>query len=389
MRILHVTNTYLPVRNGVTVSVAGWVDGLRAAGHEVAVWTVGSPDDRLENVYWGAGAGQLADGFPIPLSTSPPREVATAEWDIVHVHHPVLLGSSALRFARRRGIPAAATAHSDYVSYVSQYVPRIAPLVAPLALRRMRQVFNATDVVFTPSAGVAESLRSWGVSAPLVPASYPVDIAALDPRTREEARALLGIDSRRPVALYAGRLAPEKRPMLLVDEFRRTLESVRDAVLVVAGDGPLLEKMQQCARDLGSRIVFTGQLDSHALGLWYCAADVFVSASATEVGPLACIEAGLCRTATVAYRVPGFADRVMDGRSGLLAECGEGALAAAIVSMLSDRQAASAMGASAAAELAAHTVTGSVEGLVRGYALASARAAELTRSPRSLEPDVD
>jgi glycosyltransferase involved in cell wall biosynthesis len=137
----------------------------------------------------------------------------------------------------------------------------------------------------------------------------------------------------------------------------------------------------------------TGMLETADLGRWYCAADVFVSASRNEVGPLATIEAGLCNTATIAPRVPGFADRVVDGVSGALADQTPGALGELVARALSDRADAHRMGRAAAELMAGHTPASSARLLVDGYESAVAERSAAARRQRRgrpvLKPDAD
>lgn len=379
MRILHVTNTYLPVRNGVTVSVAGWVAALAEQGHEVAVWTIAHEGQPGQGIHVTRGVGQLAHGFPVPVGRMPAAIRDTA-WDVVHAHHPVLLGPRARTLARRCGAVLAATVHSDYVAYTDSYASAIASIARPVVRERMRRFFEATDVVFVPSAGIAASVESWGVDRGLVPITYPVDHCAFGALTREEARVRLGIDPTTPLAVYAGRLAADKRVERLVAEFGLAREAVGDAVLGIVGGGPVAARIAELAAPMGGAVRLTGELAPHEVAVWYAAADVFVSASPNEVGPLALIEAGLCGTAAVAYDVPGFRDRIVDGESGVLASSAPGELGRALAVMLADLDRAHAMGRRAAECFSSQRPGDSALSLVSAYASAGAGGSGSGRS---------
>ena len=77
-------------------------------------------------------------------------------------------------------------------------------------------------------------------------------------------------------------------------------------------------------------------LGGDELGLWYSAADISVSASRSETGPLTVVEAMACGCPTVSLRAPGFEDRIVDGVNGLLAQDRPGALAEAMGRVLTD-----------------------------------------------------
>lgn len=375
MRILHVINTYAPVTNGVTVSVAGWADALRRSGHEVAVWTVGGiqPEDGATDVHRVRGFGRLAPGFPIPSSLTPPPALRRAAWDVVHIHHPVLLGPAAARYARRIGAACVATAHSDYLGYLDEYVAPAKRIARAVTGAQIRGFFNHVDLVFAPSASIGSALSEWGVTRPVVPTTYPVDVSGWCALSRAEARRALGLDDETPVALFVGRMAPDKRVLRLLDEFAVARTAVPSARLELVGGGPLLAQVRHLASRYGGSVRIHGEVAQSQLGALYRAADVFVSASRNEVGPLAAIEAGLCGVPSVAFRVPGFADRVVDGESGWLAPDHRGALGQAMAAALGDVPAAHDRGEAMARSLLVHTPTQAAEVLERGYRAASAR----------------
>ena len=211
MHIVMVSNTYLPVVNGVTVSVAAWADALRTAGHEVTVWTTALTPPESPHVVATRGIGAVASGFPYPVSNRAPKGLLESA-DLIHLHHPVLLGRIALSAARRRGMPVVATAHSDYLHYLESYAWQPArPALYRAGGRLMRSTFNRCLSVMAPSRSVAENLRSWGVTTPIVPIDYAMDASTFTAPDRSEARRRIGQPSH-PLAFYAGRLAPGEGP---------------------------------------------------------------------------------------------------------------------------------------------------------------------------------
>lgn len=371
-----VANTYLPVRNGVTVSAAGWTAGLRELGCDVDVWTVSVTDPGLEGVFAARGAGQLAAGFPTPLSLRPPGAIRARSYDVVHAHHPVILGPAAARLAEASRSAFVATAHSDYLGYLDDYAPAaLRPTGTALGQRMMRRFFDRCACVLAPSSAIEATLRQWGVSAPVERCVYPVDAARLSPLPRSQAREALGLAQELPVALYAGRVAAEKGLDDLVAEFQAARDLAPEALLVIAGDGPRATHLRAAVQRLGlsHTVRFLGALEPVELGRWYCAADVHVSASPAEVGPLTVVEAAACATPSVGYRVAGFEDRIADGSTGLLAAREPGALAAALAELLSHRERAHAMGRAARDAAAGNTPRAAAEALLGSYERALVR----------------
>lgn len=81
----------------------------------------------------------------------------------------------------------------------------------------------------------------------------------------------------RPVVLFVGRLIPLKK----LDTFLEAMRGLA-ATAVFVGDGPLQASLEDKARQLGVRAVFTGRKDGQDLAAWYDLADVLVLPSRQE-----------------------------------------------------------------------------------------------------------
>ena len=74
--------------------------------------------------------------------------------DIVHAHHPFLLGMTALRIARYRQLPLVFTHHTLYEQY-THYVPGDSPVLQRFAIQLVTRYANLADRVFAPSESIA------------------------------------------------------------------------------------------------------------------------------------------------------------------------------------------------------------------------------------------
>ena len=340
MRILMVTNTYAPARNGVAAWASLSVAGLRRLGHDVDVLTYAH--ERRETPLQGvieipAWAGLDPDFRVAPVLSGLPPSVTGVAYDVVHVHHPILLGSHGVDLGRACGAKVAFTCHSVYTDYLDEYYWSVGRFLKPTVDRRIAEFVDRCDVTFAPSSRVVSWLAECGASTRVERLDAPADTDRIRCTTRAQARTALGLDER-PVAFYVGRIADEKRVGELVAEFAQTLRSVPDALLVVGGWGRRASGIARdiARRGLGERIRMPGPLDAPALSLWYSAADISVSASRSETGPLTVVEAMACGCPTVALRAPGFVDRIEDGVNGLLVDDRPGALGSAMVQVLAD-----------------------------------------------------
>lgn len=101
---------------------------------------------------------------------------------------------------------------------------------------------------------------------------------------RDGIRSAFGAGDDSTVLLFAGRVSPEKRPLLAVDALERLRAEGRDVRLVVAGDGPLLRRLNDeiGARGLDPYVSLLGDVDEDTLRQVYAAADVVFAPSEIE-----------------------------------------------------------------------------------------------------------
>ncbi len=148
--------------------------------------------------------------------------------------------------------------------------------------------------------------------------------------------------------LFAARLDPRKRPLLLADIARELsrLRPQRDFRFIIAGDGPEKEPFERRVHKLGLDAVFDfrGQVDDLAPLLAAC--DILVLPSRSEGVPLVILEALASARCVVASKV-GAIPEVVDPSCGILIEHFDSAaaFAAAIHSLLDDPALREEMGA--------------------------------------------
>jgi glycosyltransferase involved in cell wall biosynthesis len=140
-----------------------------------------------------------------------------------------------------------------------------------------------------------------------------------------------------PLVGVIARLQPEKGVANFLAAAARVAPLFPKIHFVVAGDGPLREKLAALAEDLGlgSRVHFLGfRSDASVL---MKSLDVLVVPSLTEGSPLVTLEAMAAGTPVVASAVGGIPDQVRHDREGLLVPSGDpAAIADALVDLLRD-----------------------------------------------------
>ncbi len=78
----------------------------------------------------------------------------------------------------------------------------------------------------------------------------------------------------KPVVLFVGRLAEVKGVTYLIEAMKQV-----DAMLVIVGDGPLREQLEEQAKPLGDKVQFLGAKTHDQLAEIYASADVFAAPS--------------------------------------------------------------------------------------------------------------
>jgi glycosyltransferase involved in cell wall biosynthesis len=103
-------------------------------------------------------------------------------------------------------------------------------------------------------------------------------------------------DLNRPVLLQAASLVPVKNQDLLLDVLRLVSQTLPEARLLLAGDGPLRSRLASQAQeqDLDGRVVWMGRLAYPEMPSVYHQAHLYVHTSRHESGPMAVVEAMAC-----------------------------------------------------------------------------------------------
>lgn len=326
LRIGLVTETYPPEINGVALTLAKLVQALQARGHHVQLVRPRQLPDAADPVHPRSLEEVLVRGLPIPnyphLRMGLPAKKALAKlWtlhrpDVVHIATEGPLGWSALQAARKLRLPISTDFRTNFDAYSRHY--RLGWLQKPIAAY-LRKFHNLADCTTVPTAALQATLAANRFER-LHVVARGVDVARFQPERRSaELRRSWGVGPQGHVALYVGRLAPEKNLGLLARTFSAMQAAHPELTLVVVGDGPARAELQAAcpqARMVGSQ---TGDV----LATHYASADSFVFPSLTETYGNVTPEALASGLAVVAFDHAAASDLVRHGVSGLLAPAGD------------------------------------------------------------------
>jgi len=324
MKILMFTNTYTPHVGGVARSVSELAAGLRRAGDEVLV--VAPEFENMEAVEEGVLRMPAVQNFagsdfsvPLPLTRNLANAVEDFDPDIVHSHHPFLLGDTALRAASILDVPVVFTHHTRYELY-GHYVAQDSVLLKRLALSLSLGYCDLCDGVIAPSRSIAEFLADHDVRTPVSVVPTGVDVSCFSAGVGLRGRAAFSIPEEVFLVGHVGRLAPEKNLDFLASALVTFLHGNAGAHVLVVGDGPSRRTMEQAVQTggVGDRVHFAGVLKGEALADAYAAMDVFAFSSCSETQGLVLVEAMTTGCPVVALDAPGARDVVTDRLNGRL-----------------------------------------------------------------------
>jgi glycosyltransferase involved in cell wall biosynthesis len=305
------TSLFPPSVGGIQTQTLALARGLAELGTEVHVVTRPAPGRPAREDAFGVTVHRtgLARGGPaatLAYVALGARVVASLgeRVSVLHAHQLLSPATVALVACGLRRTPFVVTAHA------SGAVGDVASLArqGPLGRARLLALRNHADAFVAVSRPIRDELTLAGIPADRI-RSIPngVDTRRFSPADHAERRRLRRALALPPVplALYAGRLAPEKGVDLLVDAWAAARRSGCLAVLCIVGEGPERAALERRARDHGvlGAVRFAGPTEDVAP--WLRAADAFVLPSRQEGLSVALLEAMACGLAIVATDVGG------------------------------------------------------------------------------------
>lgn len=344
MKVVIFTNAYDPIVSGVVTAIRFFRQGLIDLGHEVYIFAPDHKDiqdrrkDQAERIFRFSAVNltrQLYFPIAVPCYPGLTSLLRRINPDVIHSHHPFVLGKVGLRVARRLGVPLVYTFHTQYEQY-SHYFPLPQTLVKWAGRKAVRDYAQSVDLLTTPAESIAGLLQSYGVTKKVHILPNPLDLARYEQIDHEIIRNRYGI-GRRKLLLFVGRIGREKNLDFLLRSFSLLAEEFGDDIrLMLVGSGAAEEMLKKLAAELGlaDRVIFTGAVNYEEIPLYYGAADLFVMTSTSEVKPLVFIESMAAGLPVVAVEASGSKDTFTSGYNGILTPEEVGAFASAVRELL-------------------------------------------------------
>lgn len=338
MRVALVCPYAWDAPGGVQVHVGDLARYLRSQGHDVLViapaFAPAAGIVRIGRPLRVAYRGTVAPIAPWPWEVRAVRRALDGfAPDVVHIHEPFLPGASmwALR-AARPNVAAVGTFHAFTEN--STLLERAAP-----ALRWAWRRLDTRIAVSSAAAGM--------VSGPFRPAPVVipngVDVAVFGGENGSPSSDRT--EKSYPTVLWVNRLDPQKGFRVALKAFELLDDLVPGVRLVVAGDGPDRDALDDLPAHVRARVVMLGRVAHEALPEQFRAADVLISpAIGQESFGIVLVEAMAAGTPVIASAIPGYRE-VLTGAlaAGLVPPGNPSALADAVAAVLTDTRRANVL----------------------------------------------
>jgi rhamnosyl/mannosyltransferase len=297
IRVLQISKYYHPYIGGTENHLFTLVGELR---REVKIEVLASntrfktsieKDDGVD-IYRLACLGSL---FSLPLTLSLPLWLKRKEADILHFHLPNPLSILSYFLIRPKG--------RIIVSYHSDIVRQkfFAYLFNPFLIRFLKKA----DTIIVTSDNIIKNsliLKKFRDKCKVIPCGIDVNRFRLDTevlKKAEEIKQRYGS----PLLLFTGRIVYYKGLEYLL----KAMKYIK-ARLLIAGDGPLKNRLKKLARRLGTdgKIIWLGEVENEKIAPYYYACDVFVLPSSirAESFGIVQLEAFACRKPVVSTDLP-------------------------------------------------------------------------------------
>ncbi|MBU4266634.1 MAG: glycosyltransferase [Candidatus Altiarchaeales archaeon] len=332
MRIAQVTKYFHPHHGGIESNVLGISRGIVEKGNEVLVFTSNIPRGRRHEIHEGieiCRARNLFTAFNAPFSLGIFLGLLRNDYDLIHVHSPDPFNEVFAWLASRiKGRPLIITYHSDIIKDRFYHLP----FRLLFGIIEKRILAHASRIIATTQAYAdgSKALKRFRNKITIIPNF--VDAGEFNPAIDgSKVRERYGLGKER-IVLFFGRLVPYKGVEYLIDAFK----GVKGATLVIAGRGPLKEKLMKRAKKIpGVRFIVP---EDDEIPLLYSCCDVFVLPSVTraEAFGITLLEAMASGKPTITTNMSGMPSVV--GDTGILVKPKDSKeLSKAIQKLLSDK----------------------------------------------------
>lgn len=334
MNIVHFSDTYYPVVNGVSFAIEQYAAEM-GKDHKVLVicpsCSLRSVTEQKGNVTFRKLRSLSFPIYPgvqavVPNVISLYKLLKEFKPDIIHTHTPFTLGILGTLFSQIMGVKLVSTYHTLFSSTVMYLSPRrfinghnltMKPkneeqgIVELITWRLQMIFFNLADAVIAPTKIVETTLKAQGIKTKtkVIPSGINTEQFACKTNFTKTKHIL-----------HLGRLGLEKSTDIVIKAFAEVLKKTPDAKLIIAGDGPAKASLVSLTKSLkiSPSVEFLGMVDHSKVPEVFRSCDFFVTASTMETQGLVILEAMLSGLPVIAAAVYAPIDLIKDDYNGYL-----------------------------------------------------------------------
>lgn len=316
-------NTYKPIVGGLEKSVELFSKSYRKLGHKVLIVAPEYKGQVKEKGVFRVSAIQNFNGtdfsVKLPISTRLSDKLIKFKPEIVHTHHPFLIGDTALRTAKKFNVPLVFTHHTLYERY-THYVPADSPLIKKFTVQLTAGYANLCDSVIAPSQAINDLLKKRKVKTPIEVIPTGIKVDRFSSGNGNKFREKNNISKNDFVIGFVSRVAKEKNIYFLAKAVAKFLKSEKKSRFLIVGEGPDKEEVCKFFKKQGleDKVILTGAIKGKKLLNAYAAMDLFAFASFSETQGLVIQEAMAASLPIVAIDAPGVGEVIEDQVNGYL-----------------------------------------------------------------------
>jgi glycosyltransferase involved in cell wall biosynthesis len=198
-------------------------------------------------------------------------------------------------------------------------------------------VANKAELIITPSNYLKKIISNWGIDPTKIDVIYNGFHCGEIIETRDFLRAKYSLVG--TTIISVGRLVPWKGFEMLIEALPSVISKIADARLVIVGDGPDRQKLEQKVMELNlvERVLFTGKLEQRALFEYIKASDAFVLNTQYEGFSHQILEVMAIGVPIITTNVGGNPEAIEHGVTGVLVEFNDKtALLGNIINIIAD-----------------------------------------------------
>lgn len=331
MKIAMFTNNYKPYVGGVPISIEHLAQALRLRGHEVYVFAPSYEGQKEEPyVIRYPSFPVTIVGAPVPniLTTLFIRKIKELQIDVIHVHHPALVGNVALKIKRKLGIPVVFTYHTRYEEYL-HYITGLEKAEAHMGLidKYLQYFCNRCDLLVAPTPGIRAYLLQKKLQTPVsvLPTGIPEESFCPEKTKAMQIRQQYLGDADY-LFCTVSRLAKEKNIYFQLEGLaclKRLLKKEGKTFRhIMIGDGPERKELMRYIQELGltENVFLPGNVDNAEIKNYQAASDLFLFTSKSETQGIVLLEAMAVSNPVIAVEASGVRDVIKNGENGYLTE---------------------------------------------------------------------